>query len=424
MPDGPPGADQQRAGAEATLPQAEYRPGAPGTLGGLRVLDLSRLVAGNVLTQHLADYGADVVKVEPEDGDTLRHWRVDGVETSWKVYGRGKRSLCLNFRHAAAIETIRRLVPGTAIFIESFRPGTLEAMGLGPEALLALEPKLVIIRISGWGQDGPYSRRPGFGTLIEGFSGFASMNGFADRAPVLPPMYLADVTAGLSGTFAALAALREVEVNGGQGQVIDLPLLDPLYNLLGPQAANFRLTGRPKPRSGSRGSGSSPRNVYRAADGEWVCLSASTRAMAERLIRAIGGQALLDDPRFASPAARAANMDALDGLIADFVAARSQAETVAFFEQAEVTIGPVYGIEGFLRDPHVQARGLVADYPDRDMGRFPMQAIPTRFSGTPGAIRSPAPRLGEHSRAILAEAGFLPAEIEDGIATGLTRTAP
>ena len=206
----------------AGLPHGDYAPDASGPLAGVRVIDLSRLVAGNTLTQHLADFGADVVKVEPWTGDTLRGWKVAGVETAWKLHGRGKRSLCLDFRHADAVPLLRRLLPGAAMLVESFRPGTLEAMSLAPADLLQAAPALVVVRISGWGQTGPYSRRPGFGTLIEGFTGFADMNGFADREPVLPPIYLADTIAGLTGAFAAMAALREVEVNGGAGQVIDL----------------------------------------------------------------------------------------------------------------------------------------------------------------------------------------------------------
>jgi crotonobetainyl-CoA:carnitine CoA-transferase CaiB-like acyl-CoA transferase len=404
-----------------SLPQANYTPEARGPLEGLRVVDLSRLVAGNLLTQHLVDFGADVLKVEPKEGDTLRHWRVKGVETTWKIHSRGKRSLCLDFRNPGAVPLIRRLIPGAAIFVESFRTGTLEAMGLSPAELLALEPRLVIIRISGWGQDGPYRRRPGFGTLVEGFAGFASMNGFADREPVLPPMYLADSLAGLTGAFAAMTALREVEVNKGRGQVIDLPLLDPLYNSLGPQAANYKLTGQIKPRTGSRSTGSAPRNVYRTKDDAWVCLSASTQGMAERVLRSIGRGDLVDDPRFRTNEQRVANGVELDAIIGAFIAERTQQENVAFFEQAEVTIGPVYDITRFMQDRHVQARGLVAEYPDEDMGSFPMHAITTRFSGTPGAIRAPAPRLGQHTREVLAAAGLSIAEIEDSIASGLAR---
>src|SRR6266545_6820619 len=220
---------------KAQLKKRDYTPEARGALRGVRVLDLSRLVAGNTLTQVLADFGAEVIKVEPPAGDTLRAWQTNGVPLTWKLYSRSKKSLCLELRRPEARELLLELVPSAAIFIESFRPGTLEQMGLGPETLFARNSKLVVVRISGWGQDGPYRRRPGFGTLIEGMSGFASMNGFADREPVLPPMYLADGIAGVFGATAALIALREAECNGGRGQVIDLPLLDPLFALLGPQ---------------------------------------------------------------------------------------------------------------------------------------------------------------------------------------------
>ncbi|MBO0711519.1 MAG: CoA transferase [Acetobacteraceae bacterium] len=408
----------ERAGR---LPRADYTPGARGPLTGLRIVDLSRLVAGNLLTQHLADFGADVIKVEPREGDTLRGWRIKGVETTWKVHSRNKRSLCVEFRHERAVQLIRKLVPGAAMMIESFRPGTLEQMGLAPEALLKLEPRLVIVRISGWGQTGPYRRRPGFGTLVEGFSGFAEMNGFLDREPVLPPMYLADAISGLTGAFAAMAALREVEVNGGRGQVIDLPLLDPIFNSLGPQAANYRLTGKTKQRTGSRSSGSVPRNVYRTKDGGWVCLSASTQAMAERVLRSIGRADLVDDSRFRTNEARLAHVEELDRIIGEFVATRTLDENVLFFEEAEVTIGPVNDIVRFMQDSHVQERGLLAEYPDEDMGSFPMHAVPVRLSETPGTIRSPAPRLGEHTRDILAEAGLLPEEIDAALASGLAR---
>jgi crotonobetainyl-CoA:carnitine CoA-transferase CaiB-like acyl-CoA transferase len=281
----------------AKLHQRDYRPELPGTLDGVRILDLSRLFAGNVCTQILGDFGAEVIKVEPPEGDTLRAWKTEGVSTHWKVYARNKKSLCLDLRNSRASEIIKALVPSAHLFIESFRPGVLEKMGLSPGKLLELNPKLVIMRISGWGQDGPYSQRPGFGTVIEGISGFAAINGFADREPVLPPMYLADGVAGIYGASAAMIALREVELKSGQGQVIDLPLLDPLFAILSPQAANYRLTGKIKPRTGSRSTNSAPRNAYRCKDGKYVGLSGSIQKMAERLFRAIGRADLVDDPR-------------------------------------------------------------------------------------------------------------------------------
>jgi len=384
-----------------------YDAQAKGTLADVRVLDLSRLVAGNTLTQVLADFGAEVIKVEPPDGDTLRAWQTNGVPTNWKIYARNKKSLSLELRKPEARDLLLKLLPTASVFIESFRPGTLEQMGLAPEELLALNPKLIIVRISGWGQTGPYKRRPGFGTLVEGMSGFAAINGFADREPVLPPMYLADSYAGLYGAAGVLIALREVEVNGGKGQVIDLPLLDPLFAVLGPQAANYRLTGKLKPRTGSRSTNAAPRNVYLCKDGKYVGLSASIQKMAERVFRSIGRADLVDNPRYRTNADRVKNAAELDVIIGAFVAERTQAENVKFFEEAEVTIGPIYDISQIIEDPHVLERELIADYPDADMTAFPMHHVVPRLSETPGTIRAPAPRLGEHNRSLLAEIGVV-----------------
>ncbi len=393
------------------LRKRNYAAGAAaGPLKGVRVLDLSRLVAGNTLTQMLGDYGADVIKVEPPEGDTLRAWRVGGVETNWRIFARNKKSLAVDFRKAPVRELLLKLVPSCAVFVESFRPGTLEKMGLAPDVLLAANPKLVIVRVSGWGQSGPYSHRPGFGTLVEGMSGFASMNGFEDREPVLPPMYLADTIAGLTGAGAVMMALREVEVNGGEGQVIDLPLLDPLFNALGPQAANHRLTDTVKERTGSRSTNAAPRNVYRTRDDGWVCLSASTQGMTERLFRAIGRADLIDDPRYRTNADRVQHAEELDAIIGAFVGARTLDETVAFFDKAEVTIGPVYDVRQILRDPHFIEREILADYPDEEMGQFPMHPVIPRLSTTPGTIRTAAPKLGQHNQAILAEIGVSDAD--------------
>jgi formyl-CoA transferase len=296
------------------------------------------------------------------------------------------------------------------MLVESFRPGTLEAMGLAPGKLHALNPKLVIVRISGWGQSGPYQRRPGFGTLVEGMSGFAALNGFADREPCLPPMYLADAVAGAFGASAAMVALREAEKKHGRGQVIDLPLLDPLFTVLGPQAANYRLTGRVKPRSGSRSNNTAPRNAYRCKDGKYVGLSASIQKMAERTFRAIGRPELIDDARYQTNAERVRHAEELDAIIGAFIAERTQAENVEFFEKAEVTIGPIYDITQILEDPHVIERELLADYPDPDMEWFPMHPVVPRLSGTPGTIRTPAPGLGEHNEEVLKSLGIKNAE--------------
>jgi crotonobetainyl-CoA:carnitine CoA-transferase CaiB-like acyl-CoA transferase len=403
------------------MKRRRYAPNAKGALDGVRVLDLSRLFAGNLLTQVLGDFGAEVIKLEPPAGDTLRAWQTAGVSTHWKIFARNKKSLCLELRKPEARAILMKLLPTAAMFVESFRPGTLEAMDLSPAMLLKKNPKLVIVRISGWGQGGPYRRRPGFGTLIEGMSGFAAINGFADREPVLPPMYLADAVAGLYGAAAAMVALREAAKKGGRGQVIDLPLLDPLFSIVGPQAANYRLTGEVKPRTGSRSTNTAPRNVYRCKDGKYVGLSASTQKMAERTFRAIGRADLVDDPRYRTNAGRVKHAAQLDAIIGAFVARRTQAANVKFFDRAEVTIGPIYDVTQIVKDPHILERELLADYPDDEMGQFPMHHVVPRLLGTPGSIRTPAPKLGQHNKEILNSLGLdVKALKQKGVVAGET----
>jgi crotonobetainyl-CoA:carnitine CoA-transferase CaiB-like acyl-CoA transferase len=395
-----------------TAGRREYDRDAKCPLQGVRVLDLSRLVAGNMLSLQLADFGAEVIKIEdPAKGDPLRDWRVEGVSAYWKVYGRNKKSLTLSLRAQEGRDLFARLAAGAQVLIENFRPGTLEQMGLGPAALHADNPQLVITRISGWGQDGPYRDRPGFGTLVEGMSGFAAMNGYPDRPPVLPPLALADMVAGLYGTAAVLTALREVEVNGGRGQVIDLPLLDPIFSVLGPEAAIHKLTGRIKQRTGSRSLTAAPRNVFETGDGRFIAISASIQAMAERLYRAVGRPDMVADPRFRTNADRVRNGEEAEAPIRAFIRARTLAENLAIFEKAEVTAAPVYDIDQFIADPHVVAREIVVELPDAEMGRLPMHAVVPRLSETPGAIRSPAPALGEHTEAVLAGLGLSPADV-------------
>ncbi|MDA0799461.1 MAG: CoA transferase [Chloroflexi bacterium] len=385
----------------------EFDPNATGPLTGVRVLDLSRLVAGNMLSLQLADFGADVIKVEPADhGDPLRAWGDSHIATSWKVYARNKKSLALNLRDPAAIDILLRLAENSAIMIEGFRPGRLEQMGLGPDALHARNPKLVLVRISGFGQTGPYRERPGFGTLIEAMSGFADRNGFPDREPVLPPLALADMVAGLNGAAAVLMALREVEVNGGTGQVIDLSLLEPLFSILGAEAAGYRATGKLKQRVGSASNTASPRNVYASSDGKWVALSASIQSMVERVFRVIGKPELINDPRFATNTDRVQHHEEVDGVVAEWIAQRTQEESLRIFAEADVTAGPVYDIAQFMEDPHVQEREIIVELPDDEMGTIPMHNIVPTLSGTPGGFRLPAPRLGQHNDELLTELGF------------------
>ena len=389
------------------IPKQTFEPGREGPLRGVRVLDFSRLVAGNMLSLQLADFGAEVVKVEsPGRGDTLRDWREAGVSVHWKVYARNKKSITLDLKASEAPGIILDLVSHFDVMIESFRFRYLERLGVGPDTLLEANPKLVLVRVSGFGQTGPYAKRPGFGTLVEAMSGFASRNGFEDREPVLPPLAMADMIAGLSGAMATVIAVRNVEVNGGRGQVIDLSLLESIFSILGPEAAIFKLSRKVRKRVGSASEGTSPRNVYATSDGGWVAISASTQAMTERLFRAIGRDDLNEDPSFKTNTERVKRREEVDAIVGGFIKRRTLADAIRFFEEAQVTAAPVYDIGQFLEDPHVQERGIVVEVPDVDMGEVPMHAIVPRLSDTPGPLRCPAPAVGQHNREIFSRIGY------------------
>jgi crotonobetainyl-CoA:carnitine CoA-transferase CaiB-like acyl-CoA transferase len=306
------------------------------------------------------------------------------------------------------------------VLIENYRPGTLESMGLGPGVLHARNPGLVIVRVTGFGQDGPYRDRPGFGTLVEAMSGFAAKNGYGDRPPVLPPLALADMVSGLYGAYAVMIALRVVE-RGGRGQVIDLPLLEPMISVLGPDAAAYRMTGEKPRRTGSRSLTTSPRNVYETSDGRFVAISASIQAMAERLFRAIGRADMIEDPRFCTNTDRVRNIEECDGIVAAWIKARTLADNMAVFEAAEVTATPIYEIDQLLDDPHVQARGVIVEAPDEEAGSVLMHNIIPRLSDTPGKLRAPAPSLGQHTRSILQAIGYDQARIDALAAEGVIK---
>jgi len=385
-----------------TLPSKQFDANAHGPLHGVRVVDLSRLVAGNMLTLQLADFGADVIKVEPRDGDSLRAFQSGGVETFWKVYARNKRSVCLDFRHPEAVGIIKKMVESAHVLVESFRPGVLEEIGLGPQDLHAINDKLVVVRISGWGQTGPYRRKPGFGTLVEGYSGFAAMNGFSDREPVLPPFFLGDMAAGLYGANATMVALWNSRVNGGAGQVIDLSLFEPIISLLGPQAAGYKITGKVKARTGSRSSTTAPRNTYRTQDGQWVCVSTSTASMSARLFTTIGREDVVADPRYATVADRLKHVEDIDAIVGEFVGRHTLEENLRIFEAADVTVGPVFDASHLMTDRYVIERESLVQLPDEDIGLMPMHNVVPRLSGTPGTFRRRAPHKGEHSAQCLA----------------------
>jgi crotonobetainyl-CoA:carnitine CoA-transferase CaiB-like acyl-CoA transferase len=403
------------------IPRIDFEPNASAPLDGIRVVDLSRLVAGNMVSLQLADQGAEVVKIEdPRVGDPLRAWRVKGLSLHWKVYARNKKSLAINLRPQAGRDALMELVARSQVLIENYRPGTLEEMGFGPDVLHARNPGLIIVRITGFGQDGPYRDRPGFGSLVEGMSGFAAKNGYADRPPVLPPLALADMVAGLYGAYAVMIALREVEC-GGKGQVIDLPLLDPIISILGPEAAIYRATGEKPQRTGSRSLTTSPRNVYGTKDGRFIAISASIQVMAERLFRAIGREDMIDDPRFRTNTDRVRNIDECDGTVAAFIAARTLDDNMAIFQAAEVTASPVYEIDQLIDDEHIQARGVIVEAPDDEMGSVLMHNVIPRLSATPGRIRRPAPTLGQHTREMLVAIGYSAEQIAALAADGVIK---
>ncbi len=393
-----------------TLALQRPEPQAAGPLSGLRVVDLSRLVAGNMLSLQLADFGADVIKVEPPGtGDPLRAWReplpdsAEGFDGWWQVYGRNKRSLALDLRQAESMAWLRRLINTAQVLVESFKPGTLEAMGLAPDTLWATRPQLVVVRVSGWGQRGPYRDLPGFGSLVEGFCGYAHKHRGADGQPMLPNLALADMVAGLTGAFATMAALREVEVRGGQGQVIDLSLLEPMVAVMGADAAQYAASGRVAPPGEKLAS---PRGVYRCRDGRWVSLSGSTQTMARRVFEAIGEGHRFDEPRFATNAARLAHDGEIDRWLADFVGTMDRDACLTHFRSRGVTVGPVHDPADLLVDPHVVERGVhVRLQADDSAVPVTMHAVTPRLQRTPGSIRRAAPSLGQHNDELLEELG-------------------
>ena len=386
----------------------KYDPDTPGPLEGVRVVDLSRLVAGNMLTAYLADFGADVIKIErAEGGDDLRRWNEGGQPIYWKVYGRNKRSMVLDFKSPEGLAQLKKLLRHSQILVENFVPGGLEKMGLAPAELLKDNPALVIVRISGWGQTGPYSHKPGFGTLVEAMSGFAYLNGYPDRPPVLPPLAMADMIAGVYGAAGVLTALRVAERHG-RGQVIDLSLFEPIFSFIASEAAKTQLTGVATMRAGNQSSHTAPRNVYQCGDGGFVALSGSMQSMAMRILDTIGRPELKTDPRFATNEGRVANRVELDRIIADFIGARSTQENLDLFEAAGVTVGPVCSMADLLDHPYTNGREAIVRLEDSDMGSLPMHNIVPRLTGSPGGFRRPAPALGEHTAEINAELDRLP----------------
>ncbi|MFL6117945.1 MAG: CaiB/BaiF CoA transferase family protein [Catenulispora sp.] len=385
----------------------------PPPLTGLTVLDVSTMFAGAYATQLLADFGADVIKVEHPDGDPLRRYgpAAEGVPLAWKVLNRNKRGVVLDLHEPAGRRGLLELAARADALVESFRPGTLEKWGLGPQELRRDNPGLVVIRISAFGQDGPYSRRPGFGTLAEAMSGLAAMSGEPGGAPLLPAFPLGDAVTGLQAALAALVALRgrdrDREASGpaAPGQDADVAITEAVLGVLGAQISVYDRTGAKPARLGNRSANNAPRGVYRCRDGRWVAVSTSAGTVAERLLRLVGRADLVAEPWFATGVGRAAHRDVLDEAVGDWIAARDRPQVVAEFERAEAAVAPVYEVDDVLADPHFAARGATVEIPDGELGSIRMQNVPFRLSATPGVVRSAGPRLGEHTAEVLGGPG-------------------
>ena len=388
-------------------------------LEGIRVLDLSRMVAGGVAGMLLADFGADVVKVEqPGVGDPLRQWTAEGRPLWWKVYARNKRFITLNLKSDEGRALLLRLLPKFDVVMESFVPGTLERLQLGPETLHGRHPGLVVLRISGWGQTGPGAARPGFGTLVEAASGFAAMNGEPDGAPIVPGFPLADATSALYAVNAIMFALYHRDVHHGPGQVIDLSLFESLFSLLGPLSAEYATSGRSRSRNGSRSKNSGPRGCYRTSDDGWIAVSGSTPKMAERFLRAYGLEAMLDDPRFASNEARVIHGRELDAAICKAIGAHTLLQNLAIIDEHKLTAGPVQTVADIEQDPHWRARPLTVDIPDN--GRpIRMHDVVPRLSATPGEIRWTGGALGQDNQTVYHELGVSCDEQKQFVSAGV-----
>jgi len=390
-------------------------PGSPSSLDGLRVLDLATLFAGPLAATMLGDFGADVIKVEhPHKPDPSRgHGPAkDGVGLWWKLLGRNKRNLTLDLSSPGGRDVLLRLASESDVIIENFRPGTLEKWDLGWEQLSAANPRLVLARVTGFGQFGPYARRPGFGTLAEAMSGFAAITGEPDGPPTLPPFGLADSIAALSTAYAVMAALRSRD-RTGRGQVIDMAIIEPMLTVLGPQPIWYDQLGYVQPRTGNRSANNAPRNTYRTADGKWLAVSTSAQSVAERVLRLVEHPEFLDEPWFATGAGRAGHADELDEAVGGWIARHDRDEVVAAFEQADAAVAPINDIRDVMADEQYRALDSITEVEDEELGTVRMQNVLFRLSETPGAIKWAGRPHGSDTESVLAELGLSEREIAD-----------
>ena len=382
-------------------------------LENFKILDLSRLAAGNMVSHMFADFGADVIKVEkPGNGDDLRNWQVNDIAHWWAVYSRNKRSIALNLKDEEGLNILKELVKTADVFIENFIPGTLEKWGVGPNKLLEINENLIILRISGWGQTGMYKDSPGFGSLVEGMSGFASMTGEENQKPLLPPLALADMVAGLTGFGAILMAVIASKKDKTGGQVIDLSLFEPLFSILGPWAASYKISGKIPPRIGNRSNVAAPRGIYKTKDNKFVSLSASMQSMWEKLAITIGAKELIKDPRFKTNSDRLSNQDDLDDVISNFIEKFDRDPLLKIFSEEGITVGPVLDISEIIEHPYVLDRNILLEHHNNDYGNILMHQAFPRLSKTPGKIKSSAPSIGENTSDILKEIGLTKIQID------------
>lgn len=408
---------------ERMTPPSTFAPStlsSSGALSGVRVLDCATLFAGPLMATILGDHGADVIKIEHPRGDPARTHGAskNGVGLWWKMLGRNKRCITLYLGSPEGRELFLQLVDTADVVVENFRPGTFEKWGLGPEVLFERNPRLIMARVTGFGQFGPMAHRPGFGTLAEAMSGFAAATGEPDGPPTLPPFGLADGISALSLTGAVSMALyaRDRFVEGEtsleraqrRGQIIDLAIIEPILTVLGPGPTIFDQLGEVQPRMGNRSVNNAPRNTYKTRDGKWVAVSTSANSIAERVMHLVGHPEVIDEPWFSSGAERAQRADLLDAYVSDWVAARDQRDVIAGFEAAEAAVAPIYDASDMLDDPQFEALDTFTRVQDPELGEIRMQNLMWRFSATPGSIRWAGRPKGADTATVLAEIGVTP----------------
>lgn len=387
-----------------------------GPLTGLRVIDASTILAGPLACQILGDFGAEVIKIEhPTYGDSMRGHGAskEGIPLWWKEISRNKRTIGLSLSAPEGAEIFLELIKTADVLVENFRPGTLERWGVGPEKLHAINPGLVVVRVTGFGQTGPYASRPGFGTLAEAMSGFAHLTGDPDGPPTLPAFGLADSICGIAASSATMMALWDRDKNGTEGQVIDMSLLEPIMTAVGPGPTMYDQLGLIGQRHGNRSTNNAPRNTYLTKDDKWVAISTSAQSIAEKVLRLVGRPELIEEPWFASGATRAEHADLLDECVGSWVRERTRDEVSAAFDEVGAAVAPVYDVRDLSEDPHVVATDMITEVPDDDLGPLKMHNVMWRMSKTPGSIRFTGRALGADTDELLNDLGIEEATIKD-----------